>query len=284
MQHTIIAGCGYIGQRLAQSLNEKQNTVFGLAKSNETLTNIKSLGTQPVKIDLDSEYTLNQSVFHHYCLYYFAPPPATGETDNRINAFLNKLPSTPEKIVLISTTGVYGDNQGNWVSEESQTNPTVPRAMRRCNAEKVLTSWCQSNNVDYIILRVSGIYSSDRLPIERIQQKKPVICEQESPFSNRIHAEDLVNICRIAMQSNIKNEIFNCSDGNPTTMFDYFNQVAEKHNLPKPPVINLQEGQAQLSAGMMSYMNESRKVNSNKLRDVLGYEIKFKTLKEGLNT
>ena len=77
-------------------------------------------------------------------------------------------------------------------------------------------------------------------------------------------------------------EVYNVSDGNPTTMTDYFDRIADLTGLPRPPKIPLQEARMKLSSGMLSYMQESRRLDNRKMLDDLGISLQFPDLRSGL--
>lgn len=133
-----------------------------------------------------------------------------------------------------------------------------------------------------MILRVAGVYAKDRLPLARLQQETPVINANEAPWTNRIHADDLAQACRLAMQSPLNNEYYNVCDDQPSTMTDYFNQVADFSGLARPPQISVSEAQHVLSEGMLSYLNESRRISNKKVCYELGLTLRYPTLTEGL--
>ena len=93
---------------------------------------------------------------------------------------------------------------------------------------------------------------------------------------------DLVQVCIAAMDRAASGEVFNVSDGHPTTMTDYFNRVADLTGLPRPPTIPMEGAGAQLSPGMLSYMRESRRLANRKLGEQLGIEMRYPTLEKGL--
>jgi nucleoside-diphosphate-sugar epimerase len=76
--------------------------------------------------------------------------------------------------------------------------------------------------------------------------------------------------------------LYNVCDGNPTSMTDYFYRVADWAGLPRPPVLSLDAARGELSAGMMSYMSESRRLSNRRLAEELGVTPRFPTLDEGL--
>jgi nucleoside-diphosphate-sugar epimerase len=190
----------------------------------------------------------------------------------------------PARIVYISTTGVYGDCQGEWVTEETPTHPRSTRGARRLDAETALLDWHRTSGVPVVILRVPGIYGPGRLPLERITQGTPVVREEEAPYSNRIHADDLARVCVAAADRGRAGELYNISDGQPTTMTDYFYRIADALDLPRPPAVSMAEARKQLTPGMVSFLEESRRIDNRKMREKLGMELLYPNLESGLPT
>jgi nucleoside-diphosphate-sugar epimerase len=281
-----IIGCGDIGRRVFKRIEalyqNHEHRTSAFVRSQESEYICQQLGINTLLYDLDKPTTIDQSKFNDAEIFYFAPPPKTGDTDPRLSNFLKELGEAPAKIVLISTTGVYGDCNGDWMDETRPINPQTDRAKRRVAAEKTLQKWASHYQKPYIILRVPGIYSLDRLPLKRLEKKLPVVQPSEAAFTNRIHADDLANICIKAMDSSFTQEIFNTTDGNPSTMVDYFNQIADYAELERPQQISLKDAQQSLSAGMLSYAGESRRIGNAKLLNILGIKLKYPTLKSTL--
>ena len=286
-----IIGCGYIGRKLIPLLLArnllKQSNIRTLVSSQESREQCLQLGVSSVCYNLDQPDMDDKLLSKSLCsnnsiLYYFAPPPSQGKKDTRVTHFLQQITPSFTKVVLISTTGVYGNCEGQWVNEEHPLNPEVDRAYRRVDAEQQFQDYCHTFNIPLVILRVSGIYGSGKLPLKRIRAKIPIVREEDSPFSNRIHTDDLLEICIKAGFFDQIEGIFNCSDGHPTTMCDYFNKVARAVNLPEPPKISLQQASTQLSAGRLSYMHESRRIDNTKLLLHFKLLLKYPDLDKGL--
>jgi nucleoside-diphosphate-sugar epimerase len=272
-----IAGCGYVGQRVAKHYLNQQLPVTALTRGNDQY--LQQLGLQTIVGDLDNPETLKSlPIQRDNLIFYFAPPPNQNTIDPRLRNFLNVLTQPIEKIVLISTTGVYGDCKGEWITEDHPLNPQADRAKRRVDAENTL----KNSNLNYTILRVAGIYGAGQLPIERLKKGIPVLKESQSPFSNRIHVDDLVEVCGLAAEKAPAQSLYHVSDGNPTTMTDYFNQVADALKLPRPPEIDLNTAQSQLSPEMLSYLAESKRLNIEKARSQLDFNPLYPDLKSGL--
>jgi nucleoside-diphosphate-sugar epimerase len=188
----------------------------------------------------------------------------------------------PSRIVLISTTGVYGDCNGAWINESQRLRPQTDRARRRVDAEKVIEDWHRHTGIITVILRVSGIYGPDRLPISRLERREPVLAPEQSPWSNRIHIEDLIRVCIAAARNPHPSRIYNVSDGNPSTMAEFFCKVAKTHNLPPPPVIDRELAEKKLNPKMLSYLNESKRIDNTLMCEHLGVVPNFPDLNAGL--
>jgi len=284
MGKVVILGCGDIGQRVAKRCQQQGNSLAGLAHSEKTRANLSNNNIEVLEADLDKPETLINLPTESAQIYYFAPPPKQGCKDSRIRNWLNSLSNKnhPSHIVLISTTAVYGDSGGDWVTEQTSTAPGTDRGRRRLDAETALTQWAQTNNVPFVILRVPGIYGPGRLPRERIEKANPVLAESESGYTNRIHADDLANICLAAADKGNSGEIYNVSDGKPGTMTEWFNVVADVLGLQRPPIVTRDEAEKVMSEGMLSYLAESRRIDNKKMLRELGVTLQHSDVKEGV--
>jgi nucleoside-diphosphate-sugar epimerase len=255
-----------------------------LIRSEASARRLRAAGIQPLMADLDVSASLRDLPVKNALIYYFAPPPGKGVTDPRMETFVSILDSSelPKRVVLISTTGVYGDCRGEWVTEDRPANPQADRAKRRLAAETVLRRWSEKNSVPIVILRVPGIYGRGYLPEERLRARDPVLHEEESPFSNRIHADDLARACFIAGHHANPGTLYNVSDGHPTTMTDFFYRVADAFGIPHPPAITLEQARRRLGAEMPSYLAESKRIDNRRMREELGVELIYPDLAAGL--
>lgn len=284
-----IIGCGDIGQRVARLYQKEGIQTRATVQSKESLALCEQQRIEAIQLNLDDHKTTATMLSTHPLgqtnLFYFIPPPKTGHTDSRLQYLLETLTQQkqfPKRMVLISTTGVYGDCNGAWVDETSATHPTVDRAKRRLDAEQRLIQWCKQQQVEWVILRVPGIYALDRLPIARLKQKHPILEQSAAPFTNRIHADDLAMICQIAMQQSASGETYNACDSQPSTMTDYFNAVADYAELERPPQVSWEVAEQTMSSGMLSYLKESRRIHNKKLLQTLGIKLRYPTLADAL--
>jgi len=279
-----VIGCGDIGRRVALLERQAGTSVSALARSAESERRLGALGIATVPGDLDNGATLASLPVAGRILYYFAPPPASGHGDPRLDAALAAIdPSRlPAVVVYISTSGVYGDCRGDWVTEAQPLNPQSERARRRAAAERTLRRWSEDSGGAIVILRVPGIYGPGRLPLEAIRSGRPLLREEESPYSNRIHAGDLAAACFLAARRGRAGAAYNASDGHPTTMTDYFNRVADAAGLPRPPQIGMEEARRVLPPALLSFLDESKRLDNRLLLEELGLQLRHPDLASGL--
>jgi nucleoside-diphosphate-sugar epimerase len=154
--------------------------------------------------------------------------------------------------------------------------------MRRHDAEQQWLDWGQRNTVVVCILRVPGIYAFSRLPRSRIESRTPVVSPSECGYTNRIHADDLAQICTNAMQYGQAGEVYNTTDGTPGKISDYLQQVAKLLGVQALPEISMQQARQQLSQGMLSYLGESRKISNRKMLRELNVVLRYPDYVEGL--
>ncbi len=282
MKPIFIVGCGDIGLRVARLWRARGAHVGALARSAASAERLRAEGIEPTPGDLDRPDSLRALPPVGAVVYYFAPPPAQGEEDARMRAFLAAIAAPPERVVYISTSGVYGDHGGAWVDEETPPSPTTDRARRRLDAEQTLRAWGRENKVPVVILRVGGIYGPGRWPLERLRKGTPVLREEECGYTNRIHADDLAAICVAAAERGGADRIYNVSDGRNGTMTQYFNAVADHFGLPRPPAVTMAEARQQLSPAMLSYLTESRRMDNQRLLKELEVTLRYPDLEAGL--
>lgn len=284
MTKTVIVGCGSVGRRIARLCIENAQEVVAISQTESSQKQNAELGANAICMDFDQPLHQANKLFDSAQLYYLVPPQKQGVTDLRSQQFLSWLGNQllPQKVVLISTTGVYGDCNGEWVTEKTSINPQTERGQRRADSEQQWHSWCESKKIPLTILRVPGIYSNDRLPRERLQRGVPVVDANECGYTNRIHAEDLARVSIVAMQQAKHGTIYNVTDGTPGKITEYLQAAAQALSLPQPPIISMQEAQQQLSSGMLSYLSESRRISNQRMLDELGVELLYPDFKQGL--
>ena len=282
-RQVLVAGCGYVGQRLALRLQERYD-VTGLVRSAEHAAELERLGVRALAIDLDrvrAGTTIPESLDLE-AIVYLTPPPVLGESDLRLDRFLHLASVPPHTFVYMSTTGVYGDTAGAVVDESSVVQPRTDRARRRIIAEEMTRVWCTERRVRRVVLRVPGIYGPDRLPLERLRHYEPVVREREAGINNRIQVEDLVEACTCAITNSEARGVYNITDGRPLSSTTFINMVAKVAGLPAPPQVSMEEAQLTFSPERLSFLNESRRVSNERMLKHLGVTLKYADVEAGI--
>lgn len=277
----VIVGCGYVGLRLGRQLAGDRHIV-GIVRSATSAARLAAAGLDALTVDLDAPGARLGDQLADADLYYLAPPPAEGDSDPRLAAFLNRLSGRPRVLIYMSTTGVYGDAGGEEVNEATPVSPLTARARRRVNAEETVRIWCTEREVRRVVLRVPGIYGPGRLPLARLATREPAIRIEEAGMGNRIHVDDLVAACIAAAGNAQARGVYNITDGNPLNTTEFLLRVAALSGLPPPPQIPMDEAQLVLSAARLSFLNESRRVDNRRMLADLGVRLRYADVDEGI--
>ena len=267
---SLVAGCGYVGRRLATTL-VRSRTVVALARSAGSDAGLAVDGIAGRSVDFDKvEPASLASIADGSGIVYLAPPPPHGDHDARLRRFLAALgDARPAAFVYLSTTGVYGDTRGERVDESSPTVPGSERARRRLDAESAARDWCAARGVRWVSLRVPGIYGPHRLPLDRLRRGEPALRPEDAGPGNRIHVDDLVSACVAALDRPVDG-VINVGDGDHASTTVYLQRVAALAGLPAPRLVTREEATAQIGPGMLEFLVESRRVDTRRMRDELG--------------
>ncbi len=282
----LIVGCGDVGLRVLELLRGRWR-VLALTSSPARREDLRQAGARPLLGNLDDAATLGRLGALADTVLHLAPPPASGEHDSRTRNLLRALARSGRvrRIVYASTSGVYGDCGGVRFDETRTPRPTTARARRRVDAEAQLRGYGLRAGVRVSLLRIPGIYASDRdggHPRERLQRGTPVLRAQDDVYTNHIHADDLARACVAALHHALPQRVVHVSDDTELRMGEYFDLAAELCGLPRPPRISRAEAAAQLLPMQLSFMSESRRLDNQRLKRELKLRLRYPTVAEGL--
>ncbi len=264
----LIAGCGYVGARLARRLAAR-GPVLALVRTEASAAALARAGIPAVAADLDGGAAFPVPGALGAAIY-LAPPAGRGGEDGRFRRFLAGLgEARPRVLLYLSTTGVYGDAGGAEVDEATPPAPGDDRARQRLDAEGQARRWAGARGARCAILRVAAIYGPHRLPLDRLRRGEPVLRAEASGPGNRIHVDDLVAACEAVLDRPVSG-VFNGTDGHPESMAAFTTRVAALAGLPAPSEIGWSEAQDRLSPGLLAFLRESRRVRNDRLVRELG--------------
>lgn len=290
-ERVLVVGCGDVGVRTAQVLGGGRRVrLLALTSSPERRPALRTHGIVPLLGNLDDPASLRRLAGLASRVLHLAPPPSENLVDWRQDPRTRHLAQAlalrgqPVKLVYGSTTGVYGDCAGAWVTETRPARAATPRAMRRVDAEERLRWWGRAFGVDVTLLRIPGIYAPDRAggPRERLLRGTPVLRQEDDVYTNHIHADDLARACARALWRRAPMRVLHISDDTDLRMGDYFDLVADLYGLPRPERIPREGAEQRLSLMVLSFMNESRRLRNERMKRELGLRLRYPTVREGL--
>jgi nucleoside-diphosphate-sugar epimerase len=277
----LILGCGDVGMRLLPLVRNRFR-VFAVTSQAERSDELRAAGAVPIVANLDQPDSLARLARLAQYIVHLAPPQSEGMTDQRTRNLTAILPDRAN-MVYVSTTGVYGDCGGALVDETRLVNPQNARAKRRVDAERVLRKWARRSGSRLAILRVPGIYAADRLPIDRLKKGTAALRAEDDVYTNHIHADDLARIIAFALYRAQACRIYHAVDGSDMKMGDYFDAVADRAGLSRPPRLPRAELATTVSPMLLSFMSESRRLTNERLRVELGVRLKFPHVQDALD-
>jgi nucleoside-diphosphate-sugar epimerase len=283
MTGLFIAGCGYTGQRLAKVAVAAGWNVTCHLRDDKKAEQLAEQGVSTVVCSMDHLAEIPELPVAGKVLLYSVPPQGGGNIDLRTRNFclaIERDGTIPGRIVYLSATSVYGDAGGAVVDEQSPVQPLSAMGKRRQDAESIFKDFGERHAIPVVILRVSGIYGPGRLPIMQISQGQPLLREEEARPSNRIHVDDLVQVCMAAL--NKGEGVYNVSDGSPSSMTTYFNACADLLGYPRQPQVDMDEARRVMPPLLFNYFVESRVVDNSKMLNELGVRLLYPTIAEGL--
>ena len=282
----LIVGCGDVGLRVAKLLRGRWQ-LLALSSSPQRVDELRTAGIRPLLGNLDEPATLGRLAGLADAVLHLAPPQGQGSEDRRTLNLLRALArsSRPTRLVYASTTGVYGDCGGARFDETRPVAPATERARRRVDAEQRLRWFGAVFGVRVTLLRVPGIYASDRAgghPRERLARGSPVLAREDDVYTNHIHADDLARACVAALHRGLSQRAVHVCDDSEMLMGDYFDLAADLCGLPRPERIPRAQAGERFSAMQLSFLSESRRLLNGRLKRELRLKLRHPSPEIGL--
>ena len=268
----LILGCGFSGSFFAKKIRELGYTA---------LTSSRSDKKDPHSFVFNSENGIvpNKKIFDGVTHILSCIPPDKNGSDPVLNCLHNKLQSLPlEWVGYLSTTGVYGNTKGDWVSEIDLPNPYQKRSQKRLNCEK---EWLESG-LPVQIFRLPGIYGPGRSTFEAIRNKKIRVISKKDQVFSRIHVADITNAILYLLQNkeSLKYyQIINISDDEPCSQLEVIQYCYELLRLKMPKPMLFEDAKKELSPIAQSFWMENRRVSINFYAKNLDINSFIKTIK-----
>jgi nucleoside-diphosphate-sugar epimerase len=207
--------------------------------------------------------------------------PPENQEDLVVKNFSKFIESSKVKwITYLSATSIYGDHNGEWVNENSKTNPISNNGIARLKAENAWVSLEKDNKIPIQIFRLSGIYSNEKNILIRLKSGQVKLINKKNHYFSRIHVDDISNILFKSLSKFKSGEIYNLSDDKPSTSEDVTLFGAKLLNIEKIEKIEVDQIKSEM---LKNFYNESKKVSNKKMKNYFNYNLKFPSYIEGLN-
>ena len=273
MKHLLCFGFGFSAEALAHKLHPHEWHITGTSRSAEGVAAIHANGYEGV---LFSEFNSIPNTVTH--ILTSVPPSDDG--DLVLLRFKTELMSRSKSfdwVAYLSTTGVYGDRGGEWVDENATLQPNTDRGQRRVDAE---AEWQSISGLPLEIFRLAGIYGPGRNAFESLKSGKAQRVIMPGQIFSRIHVEDIAGVILASINRPNPGRIYNLADDEPCPPQDVIAYAAELLGMPIPPDVAFED--AKLSAMAKSFYADSKRVSNARIKNELGYELKYPNYKVGL--
>ncbi len=273
-----IFGFGYTAAALAPQLIQHGFEVIATSRTPNTLKN--ELANIKL-IDFNSTQVEQKLKLATHILICIPPSRELGDVVlMQYGELIKKQASHLKWLGYLSSTGVYGDHQGNWVDEESPCVPHTPTGITRLEAEQSWFYLAEKNQLPLHVFRLSGIYGPKRNVLERIRQGKKYSIFKENQVFCRIHVEDIVSTLIASITSPNPLSIYNVSDDEPAPP-DVVDKFAA-HLLHQVPPVLIPFTEANMSPMEKDFYTSNRRVSNFKIKQSLKICLKYPSYKEGL--
>ena len=265
-KHLFCFGFGYVAKELAKSLKDW--------KISGTHTNSRELGKGDYLLNNDSDFDL--TILNDVTHILISIPP-TEDGDLVYLRFIKSIKALQKLqwIGYLSSTSVYGDHNGEWVTENSLTDSNGYLGRNRLIAEN---QWLQSG-LPVNIFRLAGIYGPGRSSVDAVKNGKALRIFKEGHYFSRIHVEDIAMILQEVINNPKLAEIYNIADDMPSPQHEVISFICDLMGVEAPKMIDFSD--AELSETMKHYYNSSKRVSNAKIKNDYNIKLKFPSYKEG---
>ncbi len=276
----LIVGCGFLGFPLAQQWAGTQTT-YATTRSNERAVEFQAEGIFPVICDITDSTSVQQALKdlpQMETIVCAVGMDRSRYSDIRdvyvkgLQRFFDAWKHPIKHFIYISSTGVFGNFDGQWIDESAPTTPAREGGKACLEAERLIAQTTEN----WTVLRMAGLYGGHRIPTRQIVEQKDWGKLSPSGYLNLIHQTDAVNAIMATAQRKPMGQIIHCSDGNPALRKDYYQYIADQVELgsiswPEESKVDAQSRSA-----------NSKRIGNQKMLDMLELELVHPDFKSGL--
>lgn len=276
MTHTLLSfGHGYSARALSRILLPQDWRIIGTTRSDDKAPRLMAEGVEPrIWPGADMIPALDAAT---HILISAAPDDAGDPVLAELREEIAKRADQFVWVGYLSTTGVYGDHQGDWVDESTPLTPATSRGIARVRAE---ADWASIAGLPLHIFRLAGIYGPGRGPFSKVRNGTARRIIKQGQVFSRTHVADIARVLAASIKRPNPGAAYNVCDDDPAPPEDVIAFAAELLGLPIPEAVDFEA--ADLSPMARSFYAESKKVRNDRIKDELGVELLFPDYRSGL--
>ena len=275
----LIFGLGFSGKALARRLAAKGWSVAATTRRAEDRRAALALGVEA--LDPDDAVALRRAAGRARAILITAPPSQAGCPG--LEALAPAMAASgafPDWIGYLSTTGVYGDRAGGWVTEASPLNAQSVEGARRAAAERDWRQVGRGMGLTVAAFRLPGIYGPGRSPFDRLRVGTARRLVKPGHVFSRIHVEDLAAGLEASIARPRAHAVYNLCDDEPASASEVTALAAQLLGVAPPPEEPFDP--ESLSPMAQRFYAECKRVSNARAKAELGWRPAYPTYREGL--
>lgn len=279
MPHMLFMGYGYCARELAKQLREDGWTLSGTCRRDDKRAAMESEGVSSLLFDRNLPLPTEALDGVTHALVSI-PPDDVGDPAADVHGADFARLTGLAWLGLLSTTGVYGDHGGAWVTEDTPPQPSNERSAQRVRAEEQWLQLHRAAHVPVHIFRVAGIYGPGRNPLDMVKAGRASRIVKPGLTLGRIHVADIAGILRASIASPRGGSVFNVTDDEPVPPQDIVTHACSLLGVDPPPEIPFEK--AQMPELMREFYSDNKRVSNMRAKTHLDYRLQYPTYRDGL--
>lgn len=278
MTRLFCLGLGYTVRRLALELRDAGWHVAGTVREPARITDLARDGIEAVVFGSDAAASLLSRATH----VIDSIPPVPGEPPLPLARHHGAFARLEDLrwLAYLSTTGVYGDRQGDWVDESDEAAPATERGAQRLAAEQAWLIMHERYGLPVHVFRLAGIYGPGRGVLEQVRAGKARRIIKPGQVFSRIHVDDIVATLKASIARPSPGAIYNVCDDEPESPALVTEYACRLLGVAAPRPVALAD--AGLSAMAASFYADNKRVSNRRIREELGVRLRYPSYREGL--
>ncbi|HWT61432.1 MAG TPA: SDR family oxidoreductase [Ochrobactrum sp.] len=266
-------GAGYSARAFSRLMTGEAERIDGTTRNEQNFPTLEKAGIAPIIFDGEtaSPELLDRLAKSTHVVISISPRESGDPSLAIVEEALRRPDNTIRWIGYLSTVGVYGNHDGNWIDETAPCEPTSRRSLERVEAEKAWDALSTQHGTPVALLRLSGIYGPGRNAFINLERGTARRIIKEGQVFNRIHVDDIAGSLRFLAGTNTGGA-FNITDNEPAPPQDVVVYAAELMGVAPPPEVPFEE--ADMTPMARSFYGENKRVSNQRIKD-LGYEFTY---------